>query len=172
MAINPKELQRFLDVWQPVIQALPAVINAAEYEAELGRHVAILESQRDEALAKTAEAAEQSAKLVAAAKDELKKLESKKLSLAQDAQSATDAMNSEVAAAKVQADLAIDALQRSVEDARKAADAERTAIAAATAEAAAAATTALDDLKQQVAELEKRKAAGEKALDALRAKLG
>lgn len=172
MAINPKELQRFLDVWQPVIQALPAVINAAEYEAELGRHVAILESQRDEAIAKTAEAAEQSAKLIAAAKEELKKISAKKDSLAKDTQEATEALNQTVAAAKVQADLAIDALRRSVEDAHKSAEAERTAIAAATAEAAAAAATALDDLKQQVAELEKRKAAGEKALDALRAKLG
>lgn len=43
--INPKELQKFMDVWAPVIAVLPAVINAAERSEELKNHVAILEDR-------------------------------------------------------------------------------------------------------------------------------
>lgn len=41
MNINPKELQKFHDLWAPMIAALPAVINAAERAAELENHLAI-----------------------------------------------------------------------------------------------------------------------------------
>lgn len=44
-AINPKELQKFHDLWAPMIAALPAVINAAERSAELERHIAIKEAE-------------------------------------------------------------------------------------------------------------------------------
>ena len=43
MNLNSKELQKFYDLWSPMLQALPAVIEAAEREEELKRGVAILE---------------------------------------------------------------------------------------------------------------------------------
>lgn len=49
MAINPKELQRFLAAWQPVMHTgAPAVINTAEHEADLGRHVVTPESMGEQ----------------------------------------------------------------------------------------------------------------------------
>lgn len=45
MNLNPKELQKFYDLWSPMLQALPAVIEAAEREDELKRGVTILEKK-------------------------------------------------------------------------------------------------------------------------------
>lgn len=43
MDFNPKEIQKFYDIWSPMLEALPAVISAAERSDELKRHTAILE---------------------------------------------------------------------------------------------------------------------------------
>ena len=45
MTLNSKELQKFYDLWSPMLQALPAVIEAAEREEELKRGVTILETK-------------------------------------------------------------------------------------------------------------------------------
>lgn len=45
MNLNPKELQKFYDLWSPMLLALPAVIEAAEREDELKRGVTILEKK-------------------------------------------------------------------------------------------------------------------------------
>ena len=42
MDFNPKEIQKFYDIWSPMLEALPAVIVAAERGDELKRHTAIL----------------------------------------------------------------------------------------------------------------------------------
>lgn len=42
MDFNPKEIQKFYDIWSPMLEALPAVIAAAERGDELKRHTAIL----------------------------------------------------------------------------------------------------------------------------------
>lgn len=38
---NPKELQKFLDLWGPVVASLPAVINSLERENDMTRSLAI-----------------------------------------------------------------------------------------------------------------------------------
>ena len=53
MEINPKELQKFHDLWAPMIAALPAVISAAERANELVTHTAILQAKLDEVVAAT-----------------------------------------------------------------------------------------------------------------------
>jgi chromosome segregation ATPase len=45
MNLNPRELQKFYDLWAPMLQALPAVIEAADREEELKRGVTILEKK-------------------------------------------------------------------------------------------------------------------------------
>lgn len=45
MDFNPKEIQKFYDTWAPMLQALPAVITAAERGEELKRGIATLERQ-------------------------------------------------------------------------------------------------------------------------------
>ena len=45
MNLNPRELQKFYDLWAPMLQALPAVIEAADREEELKRGVATIERQ-------------------------------------------------------------------------------------------------------------------------------
>jgi len=45
MNLNPRELQKFYDLWAPMLQALPAVIEAAGREEELKRGVTILEKK-------------------------------------------------------------------------------------------------------------------------------
>lgn len=45
MDFNPKEIQKFYDTWAPMLQALPAVIEAAERGEELKRGITTLERQ-------------------------------------------------------------------------------------------------------------------------------
>lgn len=45
MKFNPREIQKFYDIWAPMLEALPAVINAAERGDELERSMVTLENQ-------------------------------------------------------------------------------------------------------------------------------
>lgn len=45
MKFNPREIQKFYDIWAPMLEALPAVINAAERGDELQRGMVTLENQ-------------------------------------------------------------------------------------------------------------------------------
>ena len=78
MAINPKELQKFHDLWAPMIASLPAVINAVETAAELERHTLILRTQCDEIIAEGAASKVDMANAVLKAQSELKGIEAEK----------------------------------------------------------------------------------------------
>jgi hypothetical protein len=74
MSINPKELQKFYDLWAPMLAAIPTVINAVEHSDELTKHVAILEAQRDKALSDSQGHIASAQAQVAELKDQLKQL--------------------------------------------------------------------------------------------------
>lgn len=84
MEINPKELQKFHDLWAPMIAALPAVINAAESANEIVQHTAMLRAELDKVVAATAASKQEQEALVAAAQAQLLELATQRLT--QDAE--------------------------------------------------------------------------------------
>lgn len=79
VAINTGELQRFSEVWAPVINALPAIINAVGHKDELQRHIGILSAQRDAVVAETAKAKADLDKRIESAREALRQLEKERL---------------------------------------------------------------------------------------------
>jgi hypothetical protein len=172
MEINSRELQKFLDVFGPVVATLPAVINAAEKKEELGRHIAILEGRRDAAVADAAKVTADSVAAVAQANTDLKDIAAQKAALAQEIKASAADNKAKIAEAKKVAQVSIDEVNAGVEQAKVAAADEVAKIEAQKTEAWASLAAASADLTAQIADLEKRKTAAEKALDTLRAKLG
>lgn len=170
--LNVSALRQFQSMWEPVVKAIPAVLEMAEKKADLDKalqvHAATVEKAR--------KASEKEVARIAAD--------------VASAQAQLDAMGVQKAALAVQhQQLQADLLQRleRAEAEAKAAEARAVAVqiacdsksAAAEAEAKAridAAKSAADAQTQvlmaDIADLEKRRAAAEKALDTLRAKLG
>lgn len=75
MDFNPKEIQKFYDIWSPMLEALPAVIAAAERGDELKRHTTILAKELQDVqkqIADEKDKVEPVSKQVQAAIEELK----------------------------------------------------------------------------------------------------
>jgi len=172
MAINPKELQKFHDLWAPMIAALPAVINAAESANELVNHTAILRAELDKVVATTVTTRADADTYVSAAQARVAELEATRLSLDAEVKEHAKETRKLIAEAKAAADLKIE---------------EHMARAAEAAQATARAEEYLRKQLQEndksfliqkgehesiIADLEAKRVAAEKALDKLREKLG
>lgn len=172
MQVNPKELQKFMDVWQPVIAALPTVINAVEREQELSSNVARLEAQLQKTLSDIEAAVSQKSERLALVDAEIQVLIGRKNEANQELKDTLRDTKAEIAQAKKAA----------------AAKIKEHETAAAEAESAAAAAeknldlklkaieTSFDSLRaekqSQIDELEAKRLAAEKTLSELRSKLG
>lgn len=172
MAIDVGALRRFQETWGPVLDAIPAVVNMAEQQADLDRALA---KKRIELTAATKEVeaafAEADVRLEAVNKELTAVLDQKSATLAEIGNARTEAS---VAAKAAEADTQkrLDAVvQRIAERNAELASVDVT-ITAETNAALAAHVKAVAAMSAEIQDLEKRKAAAEKALDSLRAKLG
>jgi hypothetical protein len=172
MPIDTTALRKFQDVWGPVLAAIPAVLEATAQKADVERELRIKQAEIDEADKKIAKAFEEADKRLSSVNSEMEQAMQQKAKALADIE----------AAKKVDADNRA----KANEVQRKAADDWNVKIATlqsqfsnveaehakkvSAAEADFAAKTAA--LEADVKDLEKRKAAAEKALDALRSKLG
>lgn len=172
MSINKRELQRFLDVWGPVITVLPAVINAAERETELEIHTQQLQMQLDKVKLEAVAAAEKAAEQNATAAAELSRLQAAKAVAAQEVSDAMQASKDSIAEVRAATDADIKQLNARVSAAKVLAQVAET-------EAGQILDAVNKKVAQREAELELMVAAAEKrvndaeaALDKLRSKLG
>ena len=172
MNINPKELQKFHDLWAPMIASLPAVINAVETAAEMERHVAILSAQRDQAVAEATASKNDASEVILKARAELKDIAAEKSELTKSVKVHGKACEERIkeAEANVSAQAALNADKVKALVAETAAVAETLAsrIAQANADYAEVLATKLAEVK----DLESRGAKAQESLDKLRAKLG
>lgn len=172
MAIDVGALRRFQETWGPVLDAIPAVVNMAEQQADLDRALA---KKRIELTAATKEVeaafAEADVRLEAVNRELTSVLDQKAATLAEIGNARTQA-DVAAKAAEVDAKKRLDAITQKV-DVKSAELATVDAkIVAETNAALAAHDKAVAAMSAEIQDLEKRKAAAEKALDSLRAKLG
>ena len=172
MAIDVGALRRFQETWGPVLDAIPAVVNMAEQQADLDRALA---KKRIELTAATKEVeaafAEADVRLEAVNKELTAVLDQKSATLAEIGNARTQA-DVAAKAAEVDAKKRLDAITQKV-DVKSAELATVDAkIVAETNAALAEHAKAVAAMSAEIQDLEKRKAAAEKALDTLRAKLG
>ncbi len=79
--INPKELQKFYDIWAPMINSLPTVINAVATHEELQRSVEVLRARVSDAESEAQAHKDAARDSLVRAKEELKALAAEKMEL-------------------------------------------------------------------------------------------
>lgn len=172
MAIDVNALRKFQELWTPVINAIPAVLDAAAQQADLDRALAQKRIELEKAGAEIQEAYDAADKRLVAVNEQLTVIENHKKAVLEEIgvakqESIAAAKNLEKKAHDRLA--AVEAKVKTAESVLATLDAQVTAkLAALQAEFDAKRET----LDSEIKDLEKRKAAAEKALDTLRAKLG
>lgn len=172
MNLNPKELQKFYDLWSPMLQALPAVIEAAEREDELKRGVTILEKKLQDIQTQIADEEARVDPVKKAVDDRIRQIRDQQTEAQRgyeqyiaDAKAhivkIDEETEAEVARIKAKVSVAGSELQ----------SAERE-VAAAKAKANAEAKQQKAELEAEIAELEAKKKSIEDALESLKAKIG
>ena len=172
MNINPKELQKFHDLWAPMIAALPAVINAAERSAELENHVVILEGRRDAAVADTENRLAGAEAAMAAHREQVKDIQAKKKEADRMVKLHIKACEDRIKDAEAQANADIEVHHARVAEIMSAASKLEQELAARLVDADAQVAARLQSANEALAAIEAKRAATEKALDSLRARLG
>jgi hypothetical protein len=172
MPIDTSALRKFQDVWGPVLDAIPAVLEAVAKQADVDRELRIKKVELDEAGKKIDAAFVEADKRLSSVNSEMEQAMQQKekalaeIEAAKKAQAADD-----VKAAEAQRKLVDDWNKKiaSLQSQFSNVEAEHAKKVAAAEASYAEKTVALE---ADVKDLEKRKAAAEKALDALRSKLG
>jgi inner membrane protein involved in colicin E2 resistance len=172
MTIDTNALRKFQELWGPVIEAIPAVLEATAKKADAERELRIKQVEIDAADNKIAKAFEEADKRLSSINSEMEQAmqqkakalveieDAKKAQAADDAKAAeaqrkvVDEWNQRIA--KLQSQFS----NVESEHAKKVIDLEADFAGRVLA------------LEAEVKDLEKRKAVAEKALDALRSKLG
>lgn len=172
MDFNPKEIQKFYDIWSPMLEALPAVIAAAERGDELKRHTAILTKELQDVQKKIADeearvapvkaSVEQKLAELAAMKDEAVRGYNQYVADAKahiaEVDKQTDEEVAKIKAKVIAANSQLQDVEKKAAEAKALADME---IAAAKKAAEA-----------ELADIEAKKQTVEKALASLKAKIG
>jgi len=169
---NPKELQKFLDLWGPVVASLPAVINSLERENDLNRNLAIMEARLQELNKQCEDAAGCATEALNKIRDELDAVQAQKANVATEVLAAKGQAQKDIADAKKAADVDIAAHKARAAKARSDAAAVEKDAAVRIAKADADITAKVAAGEAVLAELEARRLIAEKVLADLRAKLG
>ena len=172
MPIDTSALRKFQDVWGPVLEAIPAVLEATAKQADVERMLRVKQIEYEEADKKIAKAFEEADKRLSAVNSEMEQAMQQKAKALEDIEAAKKAQAADnVKAAEAQRKL-VDEWSKKI----AALQSQFANVESEQAKKVAAAEAAYADkvatLEVEVKELEKRKAAAEKALEALRSKLG
>jgi len=172
MNINPKELQKFHDLWAPMISALPAVINAAERANELANHVVILENIAKAAQDDATKASDLKAAQLLAARVELKQVAVEKTELTKAVKLHRTACEERIQAAEASANALVEEHKARVNAAASAAGVAEEELRARTSAMEAEYAAILEAKQAEVKEAETRVLKAADALERLRARLG
>lgn len=172
MSINTKELQRFHDVWGPMINSLPTVINATERMADLEKYLAELNAKADTVKVESQRELDLKNAQVSAANEQLNTLRAKKRQIESETDAALKIQKAKMAQIQSEVEAKVAECSDRVNAAQaRAAQAEAMA-AAMFAEADKVVADKMVELGKEVAAADKRVRDAETALDKLRAKLG
>ena len=172
MAIDTNALRKFQDLWGPVLEAIPAVLEATAKKADIERELRIKQVEIDDADNKIAKAFEEADKRLSSVNSEMEQAMQQKAKALADIASAKKAQAADDAKAVEAQRKVMDEWGKKIatlqsqfsnvesEHAKKVIDLEADFAGRVLA------------LEAEVKDLEKRKAVAEKALDALRSKLG
>jgi tellurite resistance protein len=172
MAIDTNSLRKFQEIFTPILELIPTVLAAEAGKRDLEREIVLKRAELDKADKDIAKAFEEADKRLIAVNSEMEKAMQQKAKTEKDIEDAKKADADNRAKAEAEHAKALDDLYKRTallqsqysgidsEYAKKVIDLEADFAGRVLA------------LEAEVKDLEKRKAAAEKALDALRSKLG
>lgn len=172
MPIDTTALRKFQDVWGPVLDAIPAVLEAVAQKTDVERELRIKQIEIDEAGKKIDAAFVEADKRLSSVNSEMEQAMQQKAKALADIEEAKKAQAADNAKAEEAQRKLLDEWNQKIASLQSQfsnVEAEHAKKVAAAEASFAEKTAALD---ADVKDLEKRKAAAEKALDALRSKLG
>mgnify|MGYP003652827317 CR=1 FL=1 len=172
MTIDIGALRRFQATWGPVIAVIPDVINMAEQQADFERGLAAKRLELDNAAKAIDAAYEEADKRLTDINAELVAVNERKKVVAAEIDAAEQAAAEAAKAADAAAKARLAAIEAQITESSAVLAKVGAQIAADTSAAQADHAVAVKVMQAEIADLEKRKAAAEKALDTLRAKLG
>lgn len=172
MTIDIGALRKFQETWAPVMDAIPAVVEMVERKADMEREVGAHRAAMEKAQAEIQKAYDTADLRIAQFNDDISRLGDMKAALVQEIADTRAAARAAAEEERAAATAQLAAIQEQTAQANAQLATVNAQIAAQTAEAQAAHTAAVSAMSAEIADLEKRRAAAEKALDALRAKLG
>jgi chromosome segregation ATPase len=172
MTISIGELRKFQDTWGPVIATIPAVINMVEMEADLNRALVTKRQEFEAAEKSIASAFEEADKLLEKINQELEAVSKEKQALREEIDASRTKFAEQARQIEVDRDASLSGIQAAIADAQGKATQAIQEAEASVAKAQADAAVQKAEMEAEIKDLEKRRAAAEKALDTLRAKLG
>jgi prefoldin subunit 5 len=172
MTIDIGALRRFQATWGPVIDVIPDVINMAEQQADFERGLAAKRLELDKATKAIDAAYEEADKRLTDINTALVAVNGQKLSVLAEIDAAKQAAAEAAKTADAAAKERLAAIEAQITESSAVLAKVGVQIAADTSAAQAEHATAVKAMQVEITDLEKRKAAAEKALDTLRAKLG
>jgi delta 1-pyrroline-5-carboxylate dehydrogenase len=172
MAIDIGALRRFQSTWGPVIDVIPDVINMAEQQADLERALNKKSLELDSATKEVETVFAEADKRLIVLNKELSDVVAMKSTVLAEIESATKDAEVKAKAAEAEANARFAVVIKSIEVKNAELAETSSKIAAKTDAALAEHAKVVAGMNAEIQELEKRKAAAEKALDTLRAKLG
>jgi chromosome segregation ATPase len=172
MTIDIGALRRFQATWGPVIAVIPDVINMAEQQADFERGLAAKRLELDNATKAIDAAYEEADKRLVTLNAELVEVSNQKVAVAAEIDAAQQAAAEAAKTADAAAKARLGAIEAQITESSAVLAKVDERIIADTAAAQAEHATAVKVMESAILDLEKRKAAAEKALDTLRAKLG
>jgi hypothetical protein len=172
MAIDISALRKFQDLWGPVLEAIPAVMDAVAKQSDMDREVQVQIKALEKAQQEVASVYEEANKRLTAVNSELDVIALQKretlVAIADEQAKAKEVAASALAAEKKKLQAVNLQVQKATEELGKVELEYAAKLALVNAEHAAA----MEKLEAEVAAMEDRQAKAETALEALKAKLG
>jgi uncharacterized protein YhaN len=172
MPIDTTALRKFQDVWGPVLDAIPAVLEAVAQKTDVERELRIKQVEIDDADKKVAKAFEEADKRLSSVNSEMEQAMQQREKALADIEEAKKAQAADNAKAEEAQRKLLDEWNQKIASLQSQFSNVQTDYNKKVADAEADFAGRVLALEAEVKELEKRKATAEKALDTLRNKLG
>lgn len=172
MTVDIGALRKFQDLWGPVLESIPAVIEATAKKEDLDRAITIQNKVLEKAKQEVTTAYEEADKRLAAVNQELELLMAQKAQTSEAIAAERVKANDAAANALREAQGQLSVVNLKVQSATEKLSNIGAEYAAKIAEAQAAHEAAVAKMEAEIKSLEDRGSKAEKALETLRAKLG
>ena len=172
MTVDIGALRKFQDLWGPVLETIPAVIEATAKQDDLARAIAAERKALDKAKQDVTAAYDEADKRLAAVNAELDSVRAQKAQVIAGIEGLQQKAKEDAAAALDAVQAKLDVANKSLAQATEKLNGVESDYASKTAMAQAAHDAVLSKMASEVKAMEDRQAKAEKALEALKAKLG